>query len=66
MFRYFVYEKETKNTIRFSEVEDDRGIMIGTLYIQKDSLEDMGYEPDDYEDMTLSVDINVEVPEDAI
>jgi hypothetical protein len=33
----FAYERQTKNTVRFSEVEDpsNPGASIGVLYIQK-------------------------------
>ncbi len=34
----FVFEKETKNTFRFTEVGDTDPI-IGTIYIQKDALD---------------------------
>ena len=35
----FVFERETKNTYRFKEVGDTDPI-IGTLYIQKDAIDD--------------------------
>ena len=28
-------ERDTKNTIRYAEVEGDRGTALGTLYLQK-------------------------------
>ena len=28
-------ERDTKNTIRYAEVEGDRGTAVGTLYLQK-------------------------------
>ena len=31
----FVYEKETKNTVRFTESQEGKPPIIGTLYIQK-------------------------------
>ena len=31
----FEVERETKNTVRFSEVEGDGAPIIGTLYVQK-------------------------------
>lgn len=39
----FEHEKETKNTVRFSEVisETDAAV-IGTLYVQKAALKELG------------------------
>lgn len=31
----FVKDKDTKNTVRYAEVEEDGWAKIGTLYIQK-------------------------------
>ena len=42
----FQIEKETKNTIRFTEVGEDDGLgipAIGTLYVPKTTLRDIGY-----------------------
>lgn len=38
----FEQEKETKNTIRFNEVEGDGPPVIGTLYVQKYILRRLG------------------------
>ncbi len=38
----FVVEKETKNTVRFQEVESDSAPILGTLYIQKWALRKLG------------------------
>lgn len=38
----FVQEKETKNTIRFVEEEADHPPIIGTLYVQKYALRQLG------------------------
>ncbi len=39
----FVKEKDTKNTIRFAEQERDDGPpVVGTLYIQKYALKQLG------------------------
>jgi hypothetical protein len=42
--RRFRYERETKNTVRFQEVEDANGEpeAIGTLYVQKWLLRQLG------------------------
>mgnify|MGYP003411044826 CR=1 FL=1 len=37
----FEFERETKNTIRFAEVSDEP--VIGTLYIQKDAIDGIGW-----------------------
>lgn len=37
-----VKEKETKNTVRFQEVEGDDPPVIGTLYLQKYALRRIG------------------------
>ncbi len=58
MTRYFKFEKETKNTIRFEEIPDeDDVIMIGSLYIQKDALNELGY---DYLEDT-EIEVNIEI-----
>lgn len=52
----FVFEKETKNTIRFQELcEVDEDPVIGTLYIQKDALEEMNFDIED----TIVVELSV-------
>lgn len=38
----FEKEKETKNTIRFSEKVEDSPPVIGTLYVQKWALKQIG------------------------
>ena len=40
----FDKEKETKNTIRFTERDNDEGLppMIGTLYLQKFAVKKLG------------------------
>jgi len=39
----FVKERDTKNTVRFAEVvADDDQPAIGTLYVQKFALKDLG------------------------
>lgn len=38
----FVKEKETKNTVRFEEVETDGYVKIGTIYIPKSTLAQNG------------------------
>ena len=49
----FKFERATKNTYRYKEVENDSGIeletVIGTLYIQKGALEVLGVESSDDE-----------------
>ena len=35
MILNFEFEKETKNTIRFAEVDEGDGLKVGTLYLQK-------------------------------
>lgn len=47
MERKFEFEKETKNTIRFSEIDEGEGLMIGSIYIQKDILDDIGWTGED-------------------
>lgn len=34
----FKFEKETKGTVRFKEVEGEKGAVVGTLYIRKSAL----------------------------
>lgn len=38
----FVQERETKNTIRFIEEETDGPPIVGTLYVQKYALRQLG------------------------
>lgn len=50
----FVPEKETKNTIRFQEdTFDTDNITIGSLYVQKHALKNMGWKHGD----TLTITI---------
>ena len=51
----FEFEKETKGTIRYKEVSDDP--VIGTLYIRKSHMEELG--------ISGKGNIVVEVKEDA-
>ena len=37
----FEFERETKNTIRFNEIDEGCGTCIGTLYVQKDALDEL-------------------------
>ena len=39
----FEYEKETKNTTRFKEVTDQDRATIGTLYVLKSKLQEIGW-----------------------
>lgn len=40
---YFEQEKETKNTVRFQELEsDEHPILVGTLYLQKFACKQLG------------------------
>ena len=57
MKRSFVFEKETKNTIRFEEVECDDVQMVGSIYVQKDALYEMGWDGD--ESVKIVVDVNL-------
>lgn len=60
MKRSFVFEKETKNTIRFEEVPDIWGKeiqMVGSIYVQKDALYEMGWDGD--ESVKIVVDVNI-------
>lgn len=38
----FEVERETKNTIRFAEVEGNEAPIIGTLYVQKWAVKNLG------------------------
>lgn len=53
----FTFERETKNTIRFTEKTADMldTPQVGTLYLQKSSLKQMGWSQDKDIKMTLSV-----------
>lgn len=55
MLRIFDFDKETKNTIRFQERFNQDGIAVGTLYIQKYILDDLGYQDGD----SIEIDINI-------
>ncbi len=51
----FENERETKNTVRFQEkVEKGGSPAIGTLYVQKSTLEKLEYESGDDLTVTLS------------
>ena len=53
----FEVEKETKNTIRFKEVQNASGpLVIGTLYVQKQALREINYLPNHGLVVTLEVD----------
>lgn len=53
----FVVEKETKNTIRFTEVPNASApLAIGTLYVQKQALKEINYLPNHGLVVTLEVD----------
>lgn len=54
--RNFEFEKETKRTIRFKEIENDLGFAIGTLYVQKDKLDEIHYQDGDILTVTISID----------
>ncbi len=43
----FIKEKETKNTIRFEEVQEHGYAKIGTIYVPKSTLAMAGIKPDD-------------------
>jgi hypothetical protein len=53
----FTFERETKNTIRFTEVLQDKldTPQVGTLYLQKASLKAMGWQEGKDIKMTLNV-----------
>lgn len=53
----FEQERETKNTIRFQELAPDvESQKIGTLYVKKSVLKELGYS----EDKTLIVELSVQ------
>lgn len=53
----FEVEKETKNTIRFAEkVAKGKPAYIGTVYVQKHTLAQVGWS----EDKTLVLEVSVE------
>ena len=54
MERRFMFEKETKNTVRFEEIDEGEGLMIGNLYVQKDALDEMGWNG---EELVVTIDI---------
>ena len=39
----FEFEKETKNTVRFKEVTDQDRATVGTLYVLKSKLQEIGW-----------------------
>ena len=47
------FEKETKNTIRFAEVDEGDGLKVGTLYLQKSALKSLGYQNGDIIQVSL-------------
>jgi hypothetical protein len=49
----FAMEKETKNTIRFAEVEEDGYAKVGTLYVPKSTLAQLGVDKEKGFVMTL-------------
>lgn len=53
----FEYEKDTKNTIRFKEVLEDEldTTKVGTIYIQKSFLKELGYKKED--NITISIEV---------
>jgi len=57
----FAFEKATKNTYRYQEVENDSGLeletVVGTLYIQKAALEALGVEDED-DELTVSLEVS--------
>jgi len=57
----FEFEKATKNTYRYQEVENDSGLeletVVGTLYIQKAALEALGVEDED-DELTVSLEVS--------
>ena len=38
----FEYERETKNTVRLTEVETDDAPVVGTLYLQRHAFKKLG------------------------
>lgn len=38
----FIVEKDTKNTVRFTEIESDQPPIMGTAYVQKWALRKLG------------------------
>jgi hypothetical protein len=53
MILNFEFEKETKNTIRFAEVDEGDGLKVGTLYLQKSALKSLGYQNGDIIQVSL-------------
>ena len=53
----FEYEKDTKNTIRFKEILEDEldTAKVGTIYIQKSFLKELGYKKED--NITISIEV---------
>ena len=58
MKRVFRVEKETKNTIRFQEIETGDNLMIGPVYIQKAALDEIGFNP-----LEHNIEIEVKIKE---
>lgn len=51
----FEQEKVTKNTIRFAEIIETDAAAIGTLYVQKSALREIGWEEGQKIEVTLEV-----------
>lgn len=47
--------KATKNTVRFEEVEEEYGTNIGSLYVQKHALKELGFKSGNRLKVTLEV-----------
>jgi len=58
----FEFDKVTKNKVRFTETGSDFECdeAIGKLYVHKDALSELGVEEDDWQDITVLVDIDVD------
>jgi len=52
----FIKEKETKNTIRFTEVAEGEENAVRTIYVPKDTLKTIGWA----EGKNLVIELNVE------
>lgn len=50
----FIKEKDTKNTVRFTEVEEEGYAKIGTIYIPKSTLAQNGIDADKGFTMTIA------------
>lgn len=51
----FTKEKETKNTIRFMEITDEGEAVVGTIYIPKTTLKEIGWSDGKVLEIELSV-----------